>query len=87
LGATRGNIVTLVLHEVVLLLLPGCAVGAVAAAWLARFAGSLLYGVTPTDPMAFALAIGALAMATLAAGFLPAMRAARVDPMTALRCD
>jgi ABC-type lipoprotein release transport system permease subunit len=59
----------------------------VAAAWLARSAGSFLFGVAPTDPAAFALATGALAAATLAAGFLPALRAARVEPMTALRCD
>jgi predicted permease len=87
LGATRANIVKLVLREAAVLLLPGCALGAVAAAWLARSAGSFLFGVAPTDPAAFALATGALAAATLAAGFLPALRAARVEPMTALRCD
>jgi ABC-type antimicrobial peptide transport system permease subunit len=87
LGATRGSIVTLVLREVAVLLLPGCAVGAIAAAGLTRFANSLLFGVTPTDPTAFALAACALASSTLAAGYLPARRAARVEPMTALRCD
>ncbi len=87
LGATRGGIVKLVLREVALLLLPGCAAGALAAAGLARFATSFLFGVTPTDPLAFALAACALAAATLAAGYLPALRAARIDPMTALRCD
>jgi predicted permease len=87
LGATRGSIVALVLREVAMLLVPGCAAGALAAACLARFANSFLFGVTPTDPTAFALAAGALASATLAAGFLPAMRAARVEPMAALRCD
>ena len=87
LGATRGSIVNLVLREVAMLLLPGCALGAVAAAGLTRFANSMLFGVTPTDLAAFALAGGALAAATLAAGFLPALRASRVDPMSALRCD
>jgi ABC-type antimicrobial peptide transport system permease subunit len=87
LGATRANIVTLVLREVAMLLLPGCAVGAIAAACLTRFASSFLFGVTATDPTAFALAACALASATLAAGFLPALRAARVEPMAALRCD
>ena len=87
LGATRGDIVTLVLREVALLLVPGCAAGAVSAAVLARFASSFLFGVTTTDPAAFALAACALATATLAAGFLPAMRAARVEPMAALRCE
>ena len=87
LGATRGSIGRLVLREVALLLVPGCAVGAVGAACLTRFANSFLFGVTPTDPTAFALAAGALALAALAAGFLPALRAARVDPMSALRCE
>jgi ABC-type antimicrobial peptide transport system permease subunit len=87
LGATRGSIVRLVLREVAMLLLPGCAVGAIAAAGLTRFASSFLFGVTPTDPAAFALAACALASATLAAGYLPALRAARVEPMAALRCD
>jgi predicted permease len=87
LGASRGSIVRLVLREVAMLLLPGCAVGAIAAACLTRFASSFLFGVTPTDPTAFALAACALASATLAAGYLPALRAARVEPMAALRCD
>jgi ABC-type antimicrobial peptide transport system permease subunit len=87
LGASRGGIVGLVLREVVYLLVPGCLVGAIAAAGLTRFAESFLFGVTPTDPTAFLLAACALAMATLAAGFLPALRASRIDPMAALRCD
>jgi predicted permease len=87
LGATHGGIIRLVLREVAMLLLPGCAAGALAAAGLARFANSFLFGVTPTDPLAFALAACALASATLAAGYLPALRAARIDPMAALRCD
>jgi predicted permease len=87
LGATRGDIVRLVMREVTLLLVPGCAIGAACAVWLARFANSFLFGVTSTDPTALALAAGALAAATVAAGLLPALRAARIDPMTALRCD
>jgi predicted permease len=87
LGATRGNIVNLVLREVAMLLLPGCTLGALAAAGLTRFANSMLFGVTSTDPTAFALAAAALAASTLAAGFLPALRASRVGPITALRCE
>jgi predicted permease len=87
LGATGHNIIALVLREVAMMLIPGCAVGCIAAVCLARFAKSMLFGVTPTDPVAFALAVCALAAATLAAGFLPALRASRVDPMAALRCD
>jgi predicted permease len=85
LGATRANIVMLVLREVVMLLIPGCAAGCIVAACLTRFAGSMLFEVTPTDPVAFALAACALATATLAAGFLPALRASRIHPMAALR--
>jgi predicted permease len=85
LGATRVNIVTLVLREVAMLLVPGCAAGCVAALCLTRYAKSMLFGVTPTDPVAFALAACALAAASLAAGFLPTLRASRIDPMTALR--
>jgi ABC-type antimicrobial peptide transport system permease subunit len=85
LGATRGNIVKLVLREVAMLLVTGCAAGCIAAVCLTRFAKGMLFGVTPTDPVAFLLAACALATATLAAGYLPALRAARIDPMAALR--
>jgi len=86
-GATRGDIVALVLREAALLLAAGCLVGGFAAAGLSRFAASFLFGVTPTDPWAFAIAGLALTSSALAAGYVPARRAARVDPMTALRCD
>ena len=56
LGATRHNIIAQVLHEVAMMLIPGCAVGCIAAVCLARFAKSMLFGVTPTDPIAFSLA-------------------------------
>ena len=85
LGASRGNIVRLVLREVGMMLVPGCAAGCIVALGLTRFAKSMLFGVTPTDPASFALSAAALAAATFAAGFLPALRAARVDPMSALR--
>ena len=87
LGAARGDIVALVLREAALILVPGCLAGALAAVALSRFATSFLFGVTPTDPAAFGIAALALALSTLAAGYLPARRAARVDPMAALRCD
>ncbi len=87
LGATRGDVVALVVREAALLLVPGCLVGALAAAGLSRFAASFLFEVTPTDPAAFAIGALALALSTLAAGYLPACRAARIDPMAALRCD
>lgn len=87
LGATKESVIRLVLRDVVVLLLPGCAAGAIAAAGLTRFVSSLLFGITAWDPAAFACAAGALAASTLVAGYVPALRAARVEPMMALRCD
>lgn len=87
LGATSRDILALVLREAALLLLPGCLVGALVAVGLSRLAVSFLFEVTPTDPAAFAIASLALTLSTLAAGYLPARRAARIDPMAALRCD
>ena len=85
LGASRSNIVGLVLREVGVMLVPGCVGGCIVALGLTRFAKSMLFGVTPTDPAAFGLSAVALAAAAFAAGLLPALRAARIDPMSALR--
>jgi ABC-type antimicrobial peptide transport system permease subunit len=85
LGASRNNIAGLVMREVGIMLVPGCAAGCIVALGLTRFAKSMLFGVTPTDPAAFALAVVALSIATFAAGLVPALRASHIDPMTALR--
>ncbi len=67
--------------------LAGIAVGLVASVALARLIATLLYETSPVDPMTFA-ATGALLVTVAAlAGYLPALRASRVDPMTALRAD
>ncbi len=89
LGATRSSIVKLVLREVAMLLLPGCATGALAAAEASRASPTArLFGVTPTDPLAFALAACALASATLTARVLAgAGGPLRIDPIVALRAD
>ena len=87
LGASRRNVILLVLEDVGVLLAVGCAGGAMAAAALAPFVKSILFGVTPTDPGAFVQAGLALTVATLAASYLPAVRAARIEPMNALRLD
>ena len=59
--------------------------GGATAAGLTRVVKSLLFGLTPTDPAVFLVAITLLAVATLGAGYAPAWRAARVDPTVALR--
>ena len=85
LGASRGGIVALVLREVALMLLVGSVIGAAVALTLTGLARKMLFGVTPTEPGVFALAAVILGVAALAAGWLPARRASRVDPMVALR--
>jgi ABC-type antimicrobial peptide transport system permease subunit len=63
-------------------------VGGLAVAFVgARVAASLLYGVAPHDPLSYALATGALLAAAVGAALLPALRAARIDPITTLRDD
>jgi len=85
LGAARGDIVALVLREVILVLIAGVVIGGAFARAMSGLAGGMLFGVTPTDPGVFALAAVALGTSALAAGWLPARRASRIDPMTALR--
>jgi ABC-type antimicrobial peptide transport system permease subunit len=85
LGAGRGDIVALVLREVTLMLIAGVVIGGACARAMSGLAGRMLFGVTPTDTGVFALAAVALGASALAAGWLPARRASRTDPMTALR--
>ena len=85
LGATRGNIIALVLREVAVLLAIGCTVGCGVALAMTRLASRLLFGLSPTEPVVFLAAAATLGLATLAAGYGPARRAAGVDPMIALR--
>jgi predicted permease len=85
LGAQRGQVLWLVLRQVVVLAAIGLAVGLPVAAAASRAVRALLFGVEPADP--WSLAAGALAMLAVAlgAGYLPARRAARLDPLVALR--
>jgi ABC-type lipoprotein release transport system permease subunit len=87
LGATRGNVSWLILREVVMLALVGLIVGLPAAYGLGRVTESLLFGVTASDPLVFVAAGLLLSVATLVGGYLPARKAASIDPLTALRYE
>jgi predicted permease len=85
LGANAGNVSKMILREAVLLLAVGLVVGTGLAVAASTAASTLLFGLKPHDPATLAMAVAALALAALAASYLPARRAARLDPMTALR--
>ena len=85
LGAGRGSLVALVLRDVALMVVFGVVLGSAGAALTTGIARSLLFGLTPTQPEVFLAAAGALAATALFAAWLPARRAARIDPLVALR--
>jgi predicted permease len=85
LGADRSKVFALVLREAGLLLGAGIAAGAVLAGYAARLAQTLLYGLTPWDPITFASGAALLGIVSLLASWLPARRAAHLPPTMALR--
>ena len=87
LGASRGNIVGMVMRQTVVLLALGTALGVALALGATRGAGSMLFGLQPNDPLSLIGASGLLIAVALIASFLPARRASRVDPMVALRYE
>lgn len=87
LGAAAGTIVTMVLRETLQIVLAGAAVG-LPLVWVStRFLESRLFGLSPHDPLTLSLSLVVIVGVMLAAGFLPAYRAGRVDPATVLRCE
>ena len=87
LGAERQTVLQMVMRESLLLVAIGAIVGVVAALGAGRFVTSLLYGLEPTDATTTALAVAVMLAVSAFAGYLPARRAARLDPMLALRHD
>jgi predicted permease len=87
IGATRGQVLWLILSQGARLALVGIALGGTGAAFAGQLLQSLLYGVSATDPMAFAIAAAILLAVAMAANVIPARAATRVDPLRALRTD
>ncbi len=87
LGATQHGILGLVVRQGMTLALSGVTIGLIAAFALTRLMRSLLFGVDSTDPFTFAAIAAILALVALVASYIPAHRAARIDPMISLRCE
>ena len=87
LGAQPGNIFTLILRQVLILVFTGLATGIVAAAVISRLLSGLLVGVSSYDPLTFATVSISLVIVALLACYLPARRAAGLDPSVALRYE
>ena len=87
LGARSGDVLRLVLREAATLAVLGIAVGLATALALSRTLGTLLFNLSPTDPLTFAAAPLLLLLTAVVAALLPARRAAHVDPIEALRSE
>jgi putative ABC transport system permease protein len=87
LGADQAQVLRLMLQQGLLLALLGIGIGIAAALALARLMAAFLFGVPATDPLTFAAIAVLLLLVALLACYLPARRAAKVDPLVALRCE
>ena len=87
LGARAGHVTSLVVRETLLLVLAGAAIGLGAALATTRLLASMLFGLTPSDPLTISIAVLLMLTAAALASYLPARRASRVDPLISLRCE
>jgi predicted permease len=87
LGAKRRDVIRLAVRQTLLMTAAGVMVGFIVAAAVTRYLQAMLYGVTPLDPVSFIAAAALLVVVASLACYLPARRAATVDPMDALRCE
>jgi len=87
LGAARRNVFWLILREALLLVIAGVAVGLPVIFAVTRLASTLLFGLTPTDPVSLVFAALLMLAVAMVAGYLPSRRATRVDPLVALRYE
>lgn len=87
LGARRSEVVRMVLWQGIRLILVGVAVGTISALAFSRLLSRLLHGVSTADPIVFGAVPVVLILVALVASYLPAVRATRIDPIVALRCE
>jgi ABC-type antimicrobial peptide transport system permease subunit len=85
MGAQNRQVLVMILRETVLLACIGIAIGICAAIGLTRYLENMLYGLRPFDPLTYSAAVLVMLAVALTAGWLPARRASRLDPMVALR--
>jgi ABC-type antimicrobial peptide transport system permease subunit len=87
LGATQSQVVGIVVWQASVWIGVGAAAGILGSLVVARWIGSMLFGVRPNDPVTLAAAAGALVLVAVIAAWIPARRTAKVDPMVALRYE
>ncbi len=87
LGATRRNVLVMVFRQGAASTCAGLSIGILLAVVLARLIRAGFYGISPMDPVSIIATVTLLAFVSLLAGYVPARRAAKIDPMAALRCE